>query len=70
MNRIRKSAELVGLIALILAAMLSNTIAADKEAKKSDSLYIGDQTDQDASDSTINVSEMLERKRESSLGSL
>jgi hypothetical protein len=53
MNGIPKSVQLVGLIGLIFASMLSNTIAADKEAKKSDSLYIGDQTDQDASNSTI-----------------
>jgi hypothetical protein len=53
MNMVRKSGELVGVVLLVLTAILSSTIARAEEAKKADSLYIGDQTDPDASDNTI-----------------
>jgi hypothetical protein len=53
MKMVRKSGEFIGVVLLVLTAMLSNTVATAEQTGKSDSLYVGDQTDPLASKSTV-----------------
>ena len=53
MKMVLKSREFIGVALFVMTAVLSNTVATAGKADKSDSLYIGDQTDPLASDNTV-----------------
>jgi hypothetical protein len=53
MNITRKAVKLIGVALLVLTAVLSTNAARADDSRKADSLYIGDQTDDNASDSTV-----------------
>lgn len=55
MNITRKSVRLTGITLLVLTAALSTNAARAEHPSKSDSLYIGDQTDPTASDNTVSL---------------